>query len=719
LALKVRRESVQAAKRREGSGRLAAAARLKSKVAPDLEKMEAGLALPDLDAYAAYVEPSPVTILDYLPPGAAVFLDEPSRLEQAGEHLQAERAERLAALLESGGLLRSQAEAWVPFGEILRRAAQRAPVYLTQMLRRVPEGDLKNIVSLRYQTIPSFQGQWADFGSELGRWRRAGDRVLLLASSREAAAALPRSLKEFDVGAAEVFSPEKPPGQVVVTRGSLEGGFHLPAARLRVVTDAQIRGRAPRRRRRRPAAGLPEGVARSLTSYRELETGDYVVHVNHGIGVYLGIKSLEIEGVTRDYIFIKYDGEDRLYVPTDQVGFIQKYIGVEGQEPKIHRLAGTEWTRAKKRVKDSVQKLAVDLVKLYAQRQTIPGHAAAPDTPWQSEFEAGFRYEETPDQLVAVEEIKRDMERPTPMDRLLCGDVGYGKTEVAVRAAFKAVMDDKQVAVLVPTTVLAQQHYSTFRERFSGYPVNIDLLSRFRSRPRQEKTVKDLRRGTVDIVIGTHRLLQPDVTFKDLGLLVIDEEHRFGVGHKERLKELKTNVDVLVLTATPIPRTLNMALVGLRDMSVIDTPPEDRFPVQTYVVEHDEEMVRDAILRETARGGQVFYVHNRVETIERAAFRLHELLPKARIAVGHGQMKEDTLERVMMDFLDGEYDILVSTTIIESGLDMPNVNTLIVEEADKLGLAQLYQLRGRVGRSNRVAYAYFTSRPGRVNPEGA
>ncbi len=719
LAREARRQVNEASKRLEKLGRLEAAERLQAKVAADIDRMESGLLVEDADAYAFLLEGASSLLLDYLPPAAAVFLDETARLEQAAKSVETEHAERFSALVEDGGLLPAQATIGPGFGSVLAAAARRSPVYLTQLLRRTPAPELVNIVSLRYQTMPSFHGQWKDFEAELGRWRHAGERVLLLTGSAEGGQAISRSLRDAGVGVARAFDPDRPSGQVVVARGVLEGGFYLPAARLRVVTDALIRGRQPKKRYRRTAQVLGEGVARALTSYRDLEVGDYVVHVNHGIGVYLGVKSLEIEGVTRDYIFIKYADEDRLYVPTDQVGLIQKYVGVEGQEPKVHRLGGTEWSRAKSKARESLQKLAVDLLKLHAQRETLPGHAFSPDTPWQAEFEDGFRYEETPDQIAAVEEIKRDMERPVPMDRLLCGDVGYGKTEVAVRAAFKAVMDGKQVAMLVPTTVLAQQHYHTFRERFAGYPVNIDLLSRFRSRARQEKTIRELMRGTVDIVIGTHRLLAADVAFKNLGLLVIDEEHRFGVAHKERLKELKSTVDVLTLTATPIPRTLNMALVGLRDMSVIDTPPEDRFPVQTYVVEYDEDLIRDAILRELSRGGQVFYVHNRVQTIEAVAARLHETLPKARLAVAHGQMKEDELERVMMDFLDGEYDILVSTTIIESGLDLPNVNTLVVEDADTLGLAQLYQLRGRVGRSNRVAYAYFTYRPGRVLSEQA
>ena len=396
---------------------------------------------------------------------------------------------------------------------------------------------------------------------------------------------------------------------------------------------------------------------------------------------------------------------------------IQKYIGAEGQPPRLNKLGGSEWTRVKNRVKASVRDMAEELIKLYAAREMAIGHAFSPDTPWQQEFESQFPYTETADQLRAIEEVKRDMEKPKPMDRLLCGDVGYGKTEVALRAAFKAVSDGKQVAVLVPTTVLAQQHYHTFRERMASFPITVGLLSRFRTPKEQAEVIKGLKNGSVDIVIGTHRLLSPDVTFKDLGLLIIDEEQRFGVAHKERLKQLKQNIDVLTMTATPIPRTLHMALSGMRDISVIDTPPEDRYPVQTYVVEYHPELIRNAIRRELGRGGQVYYIHNRVADLEKVALEVKELVPEARVALAHGQMREQELEDVMLAFVEGEYDVLVCTTIIENGLDIPNVNTLIVNNADHFGLAQLYQLRGRVGRSNRLAYAYFTFEPNKVvNP---
>jgi transcription-repair coupling factor (superfamily II helicase) len=444
----------------------------------------------------------------------------------------------------------------------------------------------------------------------------------------------------------------------------------------------------------------------------DLSAGELVVHATHGIGRYLGVKTLTIQGQHKDYLHIAYAGEDTLYVPVDQLNLVQKYVGVEGTEPKLSRMGGGEWARQKERVRRSVADIADQLVRIYALRESRPGFAFPADTPWQLEFEAAFPYQETADQIRAIEEIKRDMEKPRPMDRLLLGDVGYGKTEVALRAAFKAIMAGKQVALLVPTTLLAEQHYATARERMAGFPIRVEVMSRFRSPAEQRETLKGIADGQVDMVVGTHRLLSQDIHFHDLGLLVVDEEHRFGVAHKERIKQIRESVDVLTLSATPIPRTLHMAIVGVRDMSVLETPPEDRFPVETMVVEFDEDIVREAIRRELDRDGQVYYLQNRIRAMDRTLMHLRGLLPDLRVAVAHGRMDEDALEEVMTRFLNQEYDVLVTTTIIESGLDIPNVNTLVVEDADRLGLAQLYQLRGRVGRSSRLAYAYFTIRPG-------
>ncbi|GJM83448.1 hypothetical protein HMSSN139_59440 [Paenibacillus sp. HMSSN-139] len=529
--------------------------------------------------------------------------------------------------------------------------------------------------------------------AEMERWKKSGAHVIMLASTDERMDRMRRVLQDYGI--------EEPS----LLQGNLQSGFELPSVHLVVITEGEMFSQKQRKARR---VGKSMDNAERIKSYTELKVGDYVVHQNHGIGKYMGIGTLEVGGIHKDYMHILYAGGDKLSVPIEQIDMIQKYVGSEDKEPKIYKLGGNEWTRVKNKVRSSVQDIADDLIKLYAERQAAPGYAFEKDTPEQQEFEGMFPYEETPDQLRAIEEIKKDMEQSRPMDRLLCGDVGYGKTEVAIRAAFKAAIEGKQVAVLVPTTILAQQHYETFRERFAGYPINIQSLSRFRSRKEQNETIKGVRQGTVDVVIGTHRILSQDLVFKDLGLLIVDEEQRFGVTHKEKLKKLKTNVDVLTLTATPIPRTLHMSMLGVRDLSVIETPPENRFPVQTYVVEHSQSLVREAIEREMARGGQIYYLYNRVQGIQEMASQISMLVPDARVGIGHGQMSEQELEKTILDFLDGEYDVLVSTSIIETGVDIPNVNTLIVHDADKMGLSQLYQLRGRVGRSNRIAYAYFT-----------
>ncbi len=438
-----------------------------------------------------------------------------------------------------------------------------------------------------------------------------------------------------------------------------------------------------------------------------MKPGDYVVHVNHGIGVYKGIKQIDVSGHKRDYLDIVYDKGDKLYVPVEQLDLIQKYIGSEGKSPKVTKLGGAEWQKAKAKVRKSINDIAEDLVKLYATRSTIKGHKFSKDTQWQRQFEDEFPFEETPDQLTSLEEIKKDMESDKVMDRLLCGDVGYGKTEVALRAAFKAVMDGKQVALLVPTTILAEQHYKNMKKRFSDFPIKIDMVSRFRTAKEQKATIQRLKEGNVDILVGTHKLVSKDIQFKDLGLLIVDEEQRFGVSQKEKIKNIKKNVDVLTLSATPIPRTLHMSLTGARDISVIETAPEERYPVQTYVVEQNDQLIRDAILREIGRGGQVYFVYNRVEDINEMARYVQELVPESKVSVTHGQMTERQLEKEMLSFMDQESNVLVCTTIIETGIDIPNVNTIIVYNSDKMGLSQLYQLRGRVGRSNRIAYAYL------------
>ena len=495
--------------------------------------------------------------------------------------------------------------------------------------------------------------------------------------------------------------------------GHIVEGYEYPMLKFTVIAESDIFGKAKKKKKRK----IYEG--RKIQNFSELKPGDYVVHENHGLGIYQGIEKIEVDKITKDYMKIAYAKGGNLYIPATQLDLIQKYASADAKKPKLNRLGSQEWVKTKKRVRGAVKVIAKDLVELYAVRQNQEGYVYGPDTVWQQEFEEMFPFEETEDQMHAIEAVKKDMESKKIMDRLICGDVGYGKTEVAIRAAFKAVQEDKQVVYLVPTTILAQQHYNTFVQRMKEFPVRVDLMCRFRTPSQQKKTIQDLKKGLVDIVIGTHRVLSKDVEFKNLGLLIIDEEQRFGVQHKEKIKKMKENVDVLTLTATPIPRTLHMSLIGIRDMSVLEEAPEERMPIQTYVMEYNDEMVREAIERECARQGQVYYVYNRVEDIADVAGRIQKLVPDVNVAYAHGQMREHELEKIMYDFINGEIDVLVSTTIIETGLDISNVNTMIIHDADRLGLSQLYQLRGRVGRSNRMAYAFLLYRRDKLLKEVA
>lgn len=676
--------------------------RLRTELGSELERLREHVYFPEIYKYISLLYPERQTIMDYMPSDTLLILDEPTRLIETAKQLERDESESALHLLQNGKSLPGLALARET--EDILHHRPFPTLFLSLFLRQVPHSQPQNILNMTSRSMQNFHGQMNVLKSEMERWKKIGAKVMMLAGSPERMERMRRVLDDYGID---------PP---ILLEGNLQQGFELPSSHLVVITEGEMFTQKQRKQRR---PGKQMDNAERIKSYTELKVGDYVVHHNHGIGKYVGIGTLEIGGIHRDYLHILYAGGDKLSVPIDQVDLIQKYVGNEEKEPKISKLGGTEWTKAKSKARASVQDIADDLIKLYAQRQSTPGYAFSKDTSYQQEFEAMFPYDETRDQLRAIEEIKRDMEKGQPMDRLLCGDVGYGKTEVAVRAAFKAAMESKQVAVLVPTTILAQQHYETFRERFSGYPINVQVLSRFRSRKEQNETMKGLKNGTVDVVIGTHRLLSQDVQFKSLGLLIVDEEQRFGVSHKEKLKKLKTNVDVLTLTATPIPRTLHMSMLGVRDLSVIETPPENRFPVQTYVVEYSPALVREAIERELARGGQVYYLYNRVQGIYQMAEAINALVPDARVSVGHGQMSEQELEKTILDFLDGESDVLVSTSIIETGVDIPNVNTLIVHDADKMGLSQLYQLRGRVGRSNRIAYAYFTYQRDKVLTEVA
>ncbi|HHY17827.1 MAG TPA: transcription-repair coupling factor [Firmicutes bacterium] len=650
---------------------------------------------------------SGATVFDYFSKPPVILVNEYDKCCEALEEFERIGLEIASARMIAGTMESEETSIYFP-ASLTQGYLSESSLVFTSLPRSYPDLKPKEVIESDTAMQAGFAGRWQEMIPELKHLISEEKRVVILAGNKERRDVLKRWLEKEDISVSVDEKITKRPEQGVVTLslGSGESGFNCDSLGLSVFTETELYGRTKVRRSRRRLSKIP-------LDWRELSPGDYVVHANHGIGQFMGIKNMTVNGATRDYLYLRYAANDALYVPTDQVDMVEKYVGPEGTRPSLQRLGTGEWQRIKARVKKSVEEMARKLLILEAKRKSRQGHAYSQDTPWQLQFEEGFEYEDTEDQAATTREIKADMERSYPMDRLLCGDVGYGKTEVAMRAAFKAIMDSKQTAVLVPTTILAEQHYATFVRRFADYPASIRVLSRFRSTSDQKRILSDVALGGVDIIIGTHRLLSKDVKFKDLGLLIVDEEHRFGVAQKERLKQMAEACDVLTLTATPIPRTLNMALTGIRDVSVIETPPEGRFPVETYVVPYNPSLVSQAIRREMRRGGQVFYVHNRVHSISRAVHRVQSSVPEARIAVGHGKMKEQELATTMQDFLQGKYDVLISTTIIESGLDLPNVNTLIVEDSDRLGLAQLYQLRGRVGRSSRIAYAYFTYRPDR------
>lgn len=679
--------------------------RLNARMDEVLEKLRQGIIPEGAETLFPYFYAEGATLLDYFTKSTIVFVEEPVKQKETLQNRIREQADIHTNLLEQGLILPSQARNNISYEELSKTLSHFVRVGFS-LLPKQTEAKPRNIVNFSAKSMHLFKGKTDLLIDEIRTLRENRFTVIVFGSTPARVEKIDELLKDHNIFA-RVYAglPNKlEPGEVIVTLGVLEAGFELTPVKIAVITDWEIYGQPKRTRTVR----VQSQQGTKISHFTDLRPGDFVVHVNHGIGKYMGIKQLDVGGVRKDYLFVQYAGEDKLYVPTDQIGLIQKYLGAEATTPKLYKLGGNEWNRVKQKVKESVKDLANDLIALYASRQKIPGFSFSADTVWQREFEDAFPYEETPDQVKAIEEIKKDMEAPKPMDRLLCGDVGYGKTEVAVRAAFKAVMDNKQVAVLVPTTILAQQHCNTFTERFAGYPIRVEMLSRFKSAKEQKEITERVQKGSIDVIIGTHRLLQKDITFKDLGLVVVDEEQRFGVIHKERLKQLRHSVDVLTLTATPIPRTLHMALIGVRDMSILESPPEDRFPVQTYVLEFNLEIIADAIRREIDRGGQVYLVHNRVMDIDKTAHMIQAVVPEARLVVAHGQMREDQLERRMLDFISGRYDVLVCSTIIETGLDIPNVNTLIVDEAEKMGLSQLHQLRGRVGRSHRLAYAYFT-----------
>jgi len=682
------------------------------------EGIDQGYKLTGLDSYLLYFCEDTVSFLDYFNEETSmIFLDEPTRLKERAEAVEQEFRESMMHRLEKGYLLPEQTALLYPSKEILARAQRKDTLYLTGLEQKLPGMAIEKKYSINVKNVNSYQGGFELLIKDLQRWKREKYRVVLLSGSRTRASRLAGDLREYELHA---FCPDSgdrqvQPGEILVTYGNLHRGFEYPQIKFVVITEGDMFGAEKKKRRRKKASY--EG--KKIQSFAELSVGDYVVHEDHGLGVYRGIEKIERDNVIKDYLKIEYADGGNLYLPATRLDGIQKYAGADAKAPKLNKLGSDQWNRTKTKVKKAVKEIAKDLVELYAARQEAEGFQYGADTVWQQEFEELFPYEETEDQIDAIEATKKDMESRKIMDRLICGDVGYGKTEIALRAAFKAIQESRQVVYLVPTTILAQQHYNTFLQRMKDFPVRVDLMSRFRTSTEIKKTIEGLQKGWVDIVIGTHRVLSKDVKFKNLGLLIIDEEQRFGVTHKEKIKKLKANVDVLTLTATPIPRTLHMSLVGIRDMSVLEEPPVDRVPIQTYVMEYNDEMVREAVNRELARGGQVYYVYNRVKDIEDVAAHVQELAPDATVVYAHGQMREHQLEQIMLDFVNGDIDVLVSTTIIETGLDIPNANTMIIHDADRMGLSQLYQLRGRVGRSSRTSYAFLMYRRDKILKEEA
>ncbi len=702
--------------REQTAARIAELERRTAQLMRDADQVESGLPFRRIRAWLTVLTDETATLIDWYRPDV-VLLSDPDMLRKRCEERRNGFNEDLESAMARGEAVKEQETLLMSWEELLFAMHDVGIVAVSEFLEGMGGVHVQDAVDLKAGRIAGYGGQLRTLAEDCRKWLDAGSRIALLCGGVARGQRLCRSMTDLEIPTVfQEDAGELSPGRVTVLPGTLSHGFVWEDAGLVVVSDTDVYGAGYRKVKKRSHSG------EKIAAFTDLKPGDFVVHEEYGVGVYLGTTQIKVGGpggIRRDFLQIQYQGADKLNVPIEQLDRVQRYIGNPQQPPKLNSLGNSEWQKQKAKVRDGLKAIAFDLVKLYAKRSQQTGFAFSPDTPWQREFEDMFPYELTPDQDQSVREITADMESPRNMDRLLCGDVGYGKTEVSLRAAFKALMDDKQVAILAPTTILAQQHYNTVMKRFKGFPVRVDVLSRFRTAKEVKDILARLKAGEIDILVGTHRLLAKDVQFKDLGLLIVDEEQRFGVQHKEQIKNMKNQVDVLTLSATPIPRTLHMSMVGIRDMSVLETPPEQRLPVQTRVVEYNDGMIRDAILREISRGGQVYFLYNQVRTIEEFYARLRALVPEARIGVAHGQMKEHGLEDVMMDFYGGSYDVLLCTTIIESGLDVPTANTLIVFDADRFGLSQLYQLRGRVGRSNRQAYAYFTIRPDKMLSETA
>ena len=663
-----------------------------------------------LESYMHFFYSDLVSFFDYFSKEDTLFcVDEPSRVEERAEAVEFEFRESMSHRLEKGYLLPSQTDVVYPYKSLIGKLAGENTILLSGIEGKCKGWNPKVKSDIMVSSVGNYHNNFELLVKDLGAWQKKGYRTVVFSGSKSRAKRLSEDLREYHLPAFLDEDKERvvKPGEILVAYGNLHRGFTYPLLQMAVVSESDIFGEKQIKKRKRKKTAY-EG--KSIQNFTELNIGDYVIHENHGVGVYQGIEKIQVDRTTKDYVKIQYADGGNLYVLATGLDVLQKYANSEGKRIKVNKLGSPEWRKTKQKAQSSVREVAKELVELYAKRQEQKGYQFGKDTVWQKEFEEMFPYEETDDQLNAIEATKKDMESSKIMDRLICGDVGFGKTEIAIRAAFKAVADGKQVAFLVPTTILAQQHYNTFVQRMKEFPIQIGMLSRFRTPAQQKKDLEMLKKGQLDIIIGTHRLLSKDVAYKNLGLLIVDEEQRFGVTHKEKIKLVKENVDVLTLSATPIPRTLHMSLIGIRDMSVLEEPPVDRLPIQTFVVEQNDEIVREAINRELARNGQVFYVFNRVDRIDEIATHIASLVPEANVASAHGQMTPRELEKIMYQFINGEIHVLVSTTIVETGLDIANVNTMIIHDADKLGLSQLYQLRGRVGRSNRTAYAFLMYR---------
>ena len=656
--------------------------------------------------FSPYTPLDYTNFLNYFEEDTLVIFDEPNRISEEDKVRELEFSEKYVDLYEKGKVFKNHRKIFINYRDVLSLIKKNLRyIIYNNILKNNKDFTNNSKINFQSKEIRSYYGNLVELAEDINKLKKNGYRIVISISSLEKGIKLFDDLKTLDckVGVSGEGDSKVLTSHALITKGYIEKGFELPSANFILFTEKEIFGRIKKKKsKKRKSKGS------KIDTFTDLNIGDYVVHEYHGIGKYIGIEKIKVKEITKDYLTIEYKDNDKLFVPVDQMDLVQKYIGADSGKPKINRMGGAEWGKKKAKVQKAIEDMTEELLELYAKRKSVEGYAFSEDSQWQKEFEEEFPYEETDDQLRCVEEIKNDMESSIPMDRLLCGDVGFGKTEVAIRSIFKAVFDGKQAAVLVPTTILAQQHYSNMIERFRNYPITIEMLSRFRTQKQQKEILKKLKSGLVDVVIGTHRLLSKDLKYKDLGLLVVDEEQRFGVKHKEKIKEIKTNVDVLTLTATPIPRTLHMSLIGIRDMSVIEEPPGERLPIQTFVIENNPGFIKEALIKELSRGGQIYYVHNRVKDIQEKAAKIQGLVADAKIAVAHGQMNEHQLENIMIDFINNKFDILVCTTIIETGMDIKNVNTMIIDEADKFGLSQLYQLRGRIGRSNRNSFAYLT-----------